>query len=302
MVRGKDLSTNPLQRTMLLSRSRINYLWYLLVWVILLSFSVIVYHFITTSYILNLDPGTWTLIDNTYTTLKWLLITAIIANLISMVMREIKHSFSSSHLFIRKFLPTLNFIILLFVWVIGGFVILENLHIDTGRLMTWAWIWGAIFALASKDIIANLLWSLSIILSKTFEIGDTIRIKNIEWIVEEINLNYTKMMSTEGKVIYIPNRTLNTENLENLTRRRFYLYSYKVPIKKGIWDPEKVRDILMIIEWKISEYSPIDIEIKTEIPNANDFVYIFEVKVPEESDEFDRNIREFLIPYIFPTA
>jgi small-conductance mechanosensitive channel len=107
-------------------------------------------------------------------------------------------------------------------------------------------------------------------------------------------------MSTEGKVVYIPNRTLNTENLENITRRRFYLYSYKVPFKKTIGDPEKIKDMLMLIEGKISEYSPIAVEVKTEIPNANDFVYIFEVKVPEENTDFDKEIREFLIPYIFP--
>lgn len=106
-------------------------------------------------------------------------------------------------------------------------------------------------------------------------------------------------MSTEWKVVYIPNRTLNTENLENLTRRRFYLYSYKVPFKKNIGDPERVQDMLMLIEWKIGEYSPIEVEIKTDIPNATDFVYIFEVKVPEKNDDFDKEIREFLIPYIF---
>lgn len=109
-------------------------------------------------------------------------------------------------------------------------------------------------------------------------------------------------MSTEWKVVYIPNRTLNTENLENLTRRRFYLYTYKVPFKKTIGNPDTIEDMLMMIEGKIGEYAPIDIEIKTEIPNANDFVYIFEVKVPEESSEFDREIRKFLIPYIFPKA
>lgn len=181
----------------------------------------------------------------------------------------------------------------------GGFLILENLQFDTSKLLTWAGIGWAIFALASKDIIANLLWSLSIILSKTFEIGDTIKIKGIEGIVEEINLNYTKIMSTEWKVVYIPNRTLNTENLENLTRRRFYLYTYRVPFKKNIGDPDKIQDMLMLIEWKIGEYSPIETEIRTEIPNATDFVYIFEVKIPEKNDDFDKEIREFLIPYIF---
>ncbi len=58
----------------------------------------------------------------------------------------------------------------------------------------------------------------------------------------------------------------------------------------------------MLIEGKISEYDPIDVDITTEIPNANDFVYIFTIKVPEENDEFDREIREFLIPYIFPAT
>lgn len=287
---------------MISSRSRIAYLWYLLTWVILLSFVVITYHLITESDIFRLSPGTWNIVDNAYTTLRWLLVTAIIANLVSLWMREIKYGFWGDHLFIRKFLPTIKFIVILLIWIIGWFIILENLHIDTSKLLTGAWIWWAIFALASKDIIANLLGSLSIILSKTFEIGDTIKIKWIEGIVEEINLNYTKVMSNEWKVIYIPNRTLNTESLENLTRRRLYLYTYRVPFKKTIGEPEKIKDMLMYIEWKMSEYSPIGIEIKTEIPNANDFVYIFEVKIPEENEEFDREIREFLIPYIFPKA
>lgn len=284
---------------MIISRSRINYLWYLLTWVVLLSFTVIIYHFITESHILRLDPSTWTIFDNAYKTLRGLLIIAIIANLVSLTFREIKYGFWSDHLFIRKFLPTIKFIVILLIWIIGGFIVLENLQIDTSKLLTWAGIWWAIFALASKDIIANLLWSLSIILSKTFEIGDTIKIKGIEGIVEEINLNYTKIMSIEWKVVYIPNRTLNTESLENLTRRRFYLYTYKIPFKKNIGDPDKVHDMLMLIEGKIGEYSPIEIQIHSEIPNATDFVYIFEVKVPEQNDDFDREIREFLIPYIF---
>jgi small-conductance mechanosensitive channel len=137
-------------------------------------------------------------------------------------------------------------------------------------------------------------------MSKTFEIGDTIRIKNIEGIVEEINLNYTKVMDINGKVVFIPNRTLNTENLENLTRRRFFVYTYKVPFKKGMGDPDKIKDSIMFIEGKIGEYAPISITITTEIPNANDFVYVFEVKVPEADEEFDKEIQEFLIPFIFP--
>jgi small-conductance mechanosensitive channel len=226
----------------------------------------------------------------------------MIASITNFIFREIKYGFASDHLVIRKFLPTIRFATILIIWIIWGFTILESLQINTSWLLAWAGIWGAIFAIASRDIIANLLGSLTIIMSKMFEIGDTIRIKWYEGIVEEISLSYTKMTNQEGKVIYIPNKILATESLENLTRRRFYLYTYRIPFKKTIGDPVKARDMLHLIEGKICEYAPLKIEIKNEIPNASDFVYIFEVRMPEEDMDFDREIREYLIEYIFPRA
>jgi hypothetical protein len=44
----------------------------------------------------------------------------------------------------------------------------------------------------------------------------------------------------------------------------------------------------------------MEIEIKSEIPNATDFVYIFHVTMPEENEEFEAEMRTFLITYIFP--
>jgi hypothetical protein len=40
----------------------------------------------------------------------------------------------------RKFLPTIKFIVISIVWVIGGFIILESLQIDTSKLLTGAGI------------------------------------------------------------------------------------------------------------------------------------------------------------------
>ena len=278
------------------------HLWYIFSWIISLFFIFWVYHSITVSgsTIWNFWPSTWSIINYSYTFLEGFLITGLVASIVSFSLSEIKHSFAVDHIIFRKFLPTIRFLLLLIVWICGSLIILESMHIDTAKFLTWAGIGWAIFAFASKDIIANILWSLSIILSKMFEIGDTIRIRWVEWVVEEISLNTTKIMSTEGKLVYMPNRTLNTEQLENLTRRRFFIYAYRVPLKKALWDPKEVQNIIRIIEGKLSEYRPIEIKITTEVPNANDFVYIFTVKVPEEDDEYDRQIREFLIPYIFP--
>jgi small-conductance mechanosensitive channel len=74
-----------------------------------------------------------------------------------MIFHEIKHAFSLEHLVIRKFLPTIRFITLLITWIIGGFIILEEIGVNTSGLLAGAGIGGVMFALASKDIIANLL-------------------------------------------------------------------------------------------------------------------------------------------------
>lgn len=281
-------------------KSRISHLWYLLSWIVSLSFVIILYHTIVESDLFSFAPDTLTWMDHVYITLRGFFVILIVTNIMSLIFHEIKYAFSMEHLVIRKFLPTIRFIMILLTWIAWGFIILEEIGVNTSGLLAWAGIWWVIFALASKDIIANLLWSLSIIMSKTFEIGETIKVKNLEWIVEEINLNYTKIMSTEGKVVFMPNRVLNTEQIENLSRRRFYVYTFKVPFKKTCGDPSMVEDTLMLIEWKISEYAPIDIDISTEIPNANDYVYVITVNMPEENEEFERDIRSFLIPYIFP--
>ncbi|GAB0174708.1 MAG: hypothetical protein HHAS10_05870 [Candidatus Altimarinota bacterium] len=284
----------------MLIKTRLSNLWYLLWWSISLSFVVIFYHIVLGSNMFSFNPEIRTIIDNIYKTVFGLIVTSMVASVTNIVFREIKYSFGADHLIIRKFLPTLRFITLLLIWIIGGFIILESLHINTDGLIAGAGIGGAIFAIASRDIIANLLGSLSIILSKMLEIGDTIRVKGHEGVVEEITMSYTKIMNIEGKVVYIPNKILSTESLENLTRRRFYLYIFRVPFKKTIGHPDTVKDMLMLIEGKIAEYDPIDISISNEIPNANDFVYVFEVQMPEENKDFEKEIREYLVPFIFP--
>jgi small-conductance mechanosensitive channel len=254
---------------------------------------------ITESNLFRFDPDTWTHIDQSYTVFRGLFMILIVTNVVSLIFHEIKYAFSMDHLMIRKFLPTIRFLIILIIWIAWGFIILETIGVNTSGLLAGAGIGWVMFALASKDLVANLLGSFSIIMSKTFEIGETIRVKNLEGIVEEINLNYTKIMSTEGKVVFMPNKVLNTEQLENISRRRFYVYTFKIPFKKNSGNSESVKDTLMLIEGKIAEYSPIKVSISTEIPNANDFVYVISVNVPEENEEFERDIQNFLIPYIF---
>ncbi len=245
------------------------------------------------------------MIDKIYLIAKAATITSIITNFIGLLFREIRHSGAIENIFVRRFLPIIQFFVVAAVWTITVFYIFDALNIDTWNILAWAWIGGAILAFAGKDIMTNLFGSLSILLSRTFDIGESIRIHSAwnaiyEGIVEEITLNYTKITNIGGEVVFIPNRIIYTEVVENLSRRRFFTYEYCIPFKKNgsIWDD--IKEQLHIIEWKMDEYNPISTWWTMENPNSNDFVYKLSVKLPDENAEFDRDIREFLIQHIFP--
>lgn len=192
------------------------------------------------------------------------------------------------------------------IWIAGMFYILDSLHINTSSILTGAGIGWVLLAIASRDIITNLFGSLSILLSRTFEIWEIIRLQlksntAYEWLVEEITLNYTKMTRISGEVVFIPNRLIYTETLENISRRRFYEYIYRIPFKKQ----SNVTDIktrMRIIEGKIASYDPIEVTYDTEIPNAVDLVYKIQILLPEENEKFDSEMRHFLMEHIFIEA
>lgn len=153
----------------------------ILVWLMLLFLVVILYYY-SIQYI-SLSPQVLGTIDTVYQVVKLILIAGLISSVISVVFYYIRHSRVIDTKLIRRFLPIIQFTINLLTWVVIGFMILEALHINTRNIMTGAGIGGAILALAYKDLFTNLLGSLSILFSKTFEIGDTIRVRTARlWI------------------------------------------------------------------------------------------------------------------------
>lgn len=73
------------------------------------------------------------------------------------------------------------------------------------------------FALASKEVASNLFGSLSLIFGKFFKISDRIRIKGFEGTVEEITLSHTRLTDKGGHTVYVPNKYLTAEPIENLS-------------------------------------------------------------------------------------
>ncbi len=278
----------------------IAHLWYFISSILFLFFIIITYHTLLSGDVIRLSPTIWKYIDKTYIFICWIVWIGMVSNIISFFFHEIKHIFFLEHAAIKKFLPLINVLMLMAVWGIWLSFALEAIGINTGNLLTGAGIWWLMFVFAGRDIIANLFGSFMMIMSKKFEIGDLIHVKGIEGIVEEVTLDHTKIMGNDGKVVYIPNKIIIMEQLENLTRRRFFTYNYQIPFKKDGRSAKSIRDALMMIDGKISTQTPISVTVRSENTNASDFVYFYTIALPEENAEFDREMQNFLIDFIFP--
>jgi hypothetical protein len=76
-----------------------------------------------------------------------------------------------------------------------------------------------IIGAASISIISNFISGLYILITRPFRVGDLIRTHEKEGIVEEISLNYTKMIQMDRTYVRIPNSNLLDRSLLNYNIR-----------------------------------------------------------------------------------
>ena len=94
-----------------------------------------------------------------------------------------------------------------FIYALGLIVILENMGINAGLLVSTFGITGLTIGLAVKDIVSNIAAGILILIYQPFSKGDYIQIKDFEGFVKSINIRHTKL-EKDGFTIIIPNNIL----------------------------------------------------------------------------------------------
>ena len=69
--------------------------------------------------------------------------------------------------------------------------------------------------LAVQGLLSNYGAGLSIILSRPFVVGDTIRVQGVWGLVKEVNLSHTMLTNEDGELITIPNKHIIGEIIHN---------------------------------------------------------------------------------------
>ena len=129
----------------------------------------------------------------------------------------------------------------IFLAVIGGIFILQNLNVDVGSLIAGLGLGGLAFALAAKDTVANFFGSLMIFVDKPFQIGDWVVIgSDVEGTVEEVGFRTSRVRTFYNSVITVPNARIADSPVDNLGIRQYRRYKTTLGLAYDT-PPEKVQ-------------------------------------------------------------
>lgn len=121
---------------------------------------------------------------------------------------------------------------------------LRSLGLDISILLTFSGIGVAAFALATKDILANLYGGFMIHVSRSFTLQDFIELpqKKISGTVEHIGWYFTTIRDIEKNPLYVPNAIFSTEFVINPSRRTHRMIEETLHLR---FDPKEKTDALV---------------------------------------------------------
>lgn len=114
--------------------------------------------------------------------------------------------------------------------VLSKFSMFKSLSVT---LLSGIGILTTVLGLAAKESLGNIFGSLSLLVSKPFEVGDTIKIveKDVIGAVEEISMRHTIIKTFNNQRVIIPNSILNNLTIENYDYKTSEVcFYYEAPI------------------------------------------------------------------------
>jgi small-conductance mechanosensitive channel len=101
--------------------------------------------------------------------------------------------------------------------VLTALIVLGILGVNPTSLVTIVGAVGLAFSLATQDILKNFFSGVYLLLERPFRVGDTIRIKEQQGVVENIGVRTTLLRTPENVQVLVPNVMVFTEVVTNHT-------------------------------------------------------------------------------------
>jgi small-conductance mechanosensitive channel len=94
-------------------------------------------------------------------------------------------------------------------------IVLGILGVNTAGLVTVVGAVGLAFSLAMQDILKNFFSGVYLLLERPFRVGDTIRVRDQEGVVENIGVRTTSLRTPDNVYVLVPNMIVFAEVVAN---------------------------------------------------------------------------------------
>ncbi|NQU98052.1 mechanosensitive ion channel family protein [Candidatus Woesearchaeota archaeon] len=260
-----------------------------------LVFLIFVIGFIVALQTLNLSPGADKFFSNVVhiiliINIFWFVIyfvDALIVNYIKPLASKTKSELDD------VLLPIIRRIVKITLIVMAAIIIIDKFGYDVTSLIAGLGIGGLAFALAAKDMLANLFGGVAILTDKPFKLGDRIKIEDYDGWVREIGLRSTRIETLDGFQLIVPNSKISDTILQNVSREK----SRKVKATIGVEyntsmkKMEEAKKILEDVILKNKDTENRSIVSFTEFADSSlNFLVIYWIKNLDEILEARHNV------------
>ena len=120
----------------------------------------------------------------------------------------------------KQLLPFLKELLKIFLVIIAFFFGLGCVFkLNVANLVAGLGLGGLAFALAAKESLENLFASFAIFLDKPFVVGDLVKVNDTIGHIEKVGFRSTRIRTLEKSVVFVPNKLLIDNPLDNLMLR-----------------------------------------------------------------------------------
>ncbi|MGE0225042.1 MAG: mechanosensitive ion channel family protein [Acetobacteraceae bacterium] len=130
-----------------------------------------------------------------------------------------------------QLIKVVSTLICIAVGLTSGFIVADELGIPVGPLLAGLGIGGLAIALAVRPTLENVIGGLTLFADRPARVGEFCRFGSESGTVEDIGLRTTKIRKLDDTLVTIPNAELAQIRIENITRRRKFLYNPRLGLR-----------------------------------------------------------------------
>jgi small-conductance mechanosensitive channel len=182
----------------------------------------------------------------------------------------------------------LTFRILILIGAVASIVRVGGL--TTEWFVAFSALGGAAVGFASQQTIGNFIAGLYLLATRPFKAGDYVRVGTVEGIVQEITINYTKILTMGNNIVSLANlqilqRDITNYLYENEHAHSLHCYTFEIGFDHSV-STEKLAEIFNEVFKRHSHALPKELSYTLVRSSAFDRVYMVYLYVKNPEDIF----------------